>query len=123
MMREDADLRDAKLTTTPDNRLMLSGAAALHQPSRIRHKTMAWFSEDGNTWSEGVEIGEDNMWLWRVTWHKGVAYGIGYSTYGQPYIRLYRSTDGIKFDPLVMNLFDEGYVNETTLVFLEDDTC
>ncbi len=29
-----ADLRDAKITITPDGKLMLSGAAALHQPSK-----------------------------------------------------------------------------------------
>src|SRR6266542_773332 len=30
LTRRGADLRDAKVTVTPDNRLMLSGAAALH---------------------------------------------------------------------------------------------
>ena len=33
MTHPTADLRDAKITVTPDNRLMLSGAAALHQPA------------------------------------------------------------------------------------------
>src|SRR5437016_5567651 len=45
--RPDSDLRDAKLTITPDNRLMLSGAAALHQPAPFKHQSLAWFSKDG----------------------------------------------------------------------------
>jgi hypothetical protein len=124
MTSETADLRDAKLTITPDNRLMLSGAAAVHQPADIRHQTYAWFSADGREWSGGVKIGEPDFWLWRVTWHKGVAAGIGYHTGGEPRsIRLYRSDDGRSFDTWVENLFDVGRPSETSLVYLEDDTC
>jgi hypothetical protein len=118
-----ADLRDAKITITPDNRLMLSGAAALHQPAEFRHQSMVWYSSDGKDWSKPIKIGDPNMWIWRVTWHKGVAYGIGYGTGGNRFIRLYSSQDGVKFDTLVDNLFEEGYPNETSMIFLDDDTC
>jgi len=49
----DADLRDAKLSETPDGRLLLNGAAALHQLSPIRHQSYAWFSSQGSEWSAG----------------------------------------------------------------------
>jgi hypothetical protein len=58
-----------------------------------------------------------------VTWHKGTAYGIGYATTGKQMARLYKSDDGRQFQVLVPNLFDEGYPNETSLLFQEDDTC
>src|SRR5262245_48314443 len=74
----NSDLRDAKITVTPDGRLMLSGAEALHDKSRKTHQSLAWFSKDGRTWSERHEIGDPDFWLWRVTWHKDKAYGIGY---------------------------------------------
>jgi hypothetical protein len=121
----DADLRDAQITRTPDGRFMLSGAAALHQPADVRHQTMAYFSEDGFTWSSGMPIGDPNLWLWRITWHKGAAYGIGYYTGrdGQHFIRLYRSDDGHNFETLVDRLRDNEYSNESSMVFLEDDTC
>lgn len=119
-----ADLRDAQICVTPDNRLMLSGAAALHQPADARHQTMAYFSEDGATWTEGVPIGEKDMWLWRVTWHKGIAYGIGYQTgSGDKIARLYKSADGTHFETLVDVLYDKGYPNESCLTFLPDDTA
>ena len=118
-----ADLRDAKITIAPDDRLTLSGAAALHQPAEFRHQSLIWYSSDGKTWSEPIKIGDPNMWIWRVTWHKGVAYGIGYDTSGERFIRLYVSRDGVKFDTLVSNLFDRGYPNETSMIFLDDDTC
>lgn len=119
---DTGDLRDAKITVTPDDKLMLSGASALHQPLDIRHQSLVWFSDDGRTWSEPVKIGDPNFWIWRITWYKGTAYGIGYATTNPKQIRLYKSQDGRKFDVLVENLFDSGYPNETSLVFRKDDT-
>jgi hypothetical protein len=118
-----ADLRDAKIVITPDDRLMLNGAGALHQPAAATHQTMAWFSKDGRDWSAPVNIGEPNVWLWRVTWHEGTAYGVGYSTAREKFARLYRSRDGKSFMPLVPLLFTNGFPNESTLLFQPDDTA
>ena len=118
-----ADLRDAKITITPKGELMLSGAGALYQPAAFKHQSLAWFSKDGEHWSEPVIIGDPNTWLWRTTWHKKTAYSIGYDTTAEKFIRLYASKDGRKFDTLVPTLFNEGYPNETSLVFLPDQTC
>src|SRR6185295_11795455 len=46
-----ADLRDAKITSTPDGRLLLSGAAAYPKPAAVGHQSLSWFSSDGKTWS------------------------------------------------------------------------
>ena len=116
------DLRDAKITITPRGELMLSGASALHQPAPALHQSLAWFSRDGKAWSEPVVIGDTNFWLWRTTWHKGSAYSIGYETTAGNLIRLYKSRDGRQFETLVPRLFDEGQPNETSLVFLPDDS-
>jgi hypothetical protein len=118
-----ADLRDAKIALMPDGRLMLSGAAAYPAGGKVGHQTFAWFSSDAKAWSEPVAIGDPDFWLWRVTWHKGRAYGIGYATKKGNTIRLYSSDDGKKFVTLVPTLFDQGEPNETSMVFLEDDTC
>lgn len=118
-----ADLRDAKLTLTPDKQLMLSGAGALHEPKGFTHQSYSWFSADGRTWSDAVAVADPNYWLWRVTWHKGTAYGIGYECGDVQDVRLYKSADGKKFDVVVKQLYAKGYPNESSLVFLPDDTC
>ena len=118
----DSDLRDAKITITPDGQLMLAGAEALHDKSKKTHQSLAWFSKDGRTWSDKHDIGDPDFWLWRVTWHKGRAYGIGYGCGKDQSVRLYSSSDGKTFDTLVERLFDVGYPNETSLVF-DGDTC
>lgn len=117
-----ADLRDAKIVITPDDRLMLNGAGALHQPAAATHQTMAWFSDDGRKWSSASNIGEPNFWLWRTTWHKGAAYSVGYSTAKEKLARLYRSTDGKQFDWIVPTFGIAGFPNESTLLFEPDDT-
>lgn len=120
---EGADLRDAKIALAPDGRLMLSGAAAYPPGGKASHQTFAWFSGDARSWSEPAAIGDPDFWLWRVTWHKGRAYGIGYATRKENRIRLYSSADGKAFETLVPTLLDQGEPNETSLLFLEDGTC
>ncbi len=117
-----SDLRDAKITVTPDGQLMLSGAEGLHDKSKTTFQSLAWFSSDGRTWSKRHDIGDTNFWLWRVTWHNDKAFGMGYSTSKDKLIRLYTSDDGKKFDTLAGRVFDAGYPNENSLIF-EGDTC
>lgn len=117
----NSDLRDAKITVTPNGQLMLCGAEALHDKSKFTHKSLAWFSKDGRTWSEKHEIGDPGFWLWRVTWHQGRAYGIGYGCGKEERVaRLYASDDGKKFQPLVNRLFDVGFPNESSILFEKD---
>ncbi|MFP6894949.1 MAG: sialidase family protein [Opitutales bacterium] len=121
---DDSDLRDAKINVTPDGRLMLSGAEAMHDRSKYSHQSLTWFSKDGRKWSKAHEVGDRDFWLWRTTWHKGKAYGFGYGTNRRKRsIRLYRSDDGFSFEVLVKNAFDKGYPNETSIVFLPDETA
>lgn len=119
----NADLRDPKICVTPKGELMLSAAGALHQPAKNKHQTFAWFSRDGIQWGDPVEIGEPNLWLWRITWNKEAAYGVGYDTSGERFVRLYRSEDGRRFDTLVPDLFHAGYPNESSIVFIPDGTA
>ena len=117
------DLRDAKIVVTPDDRLMLSGAVALRAASVTKHWSLVWFSEDGTHWSDAVKVGDPGIWLWRVTWHRDTAYGIGYSTGARRFIRLYKSDGGEAFDVLVKDLAVPGYPNETSILFDEDDSA
>ncbi|QDT41401.1 hypothetical protein Pan241w_14610 [Gimesia alba] len=122
---ETADLRDAKIAVTPQGQLMLSGAAALHQPAAMRHQSMTWFSDDGTHWSKGHKIGDPNMWLWGMRWNDGNVYSIGYHTgkKGPRFTRLYKSKDGKQYETVVDKLHDKGYTNESSLVFTKDKTC
>jgi hypothetical protein len=118
-----ADLRDPKLSVTPDGRLMLAAAAVPHKPQGFTHQSVVYFSADGKAWGEPTEVGDPNYWLWRVDWHKGAAYGVGYHCKEPHGTRLYKSADGKAFTPLVEKFRTDGYSNESDLLFLPDDTC
>ena len=122
---ENSDLRDAKITVTPHGRLMLTGAEAVNKPTTHRHQSLVWFSADGRKWSDKYEVGDHDNWLWRITWHKGKAYGFGYGCRNDDRgIRLFKSSDGKSFDTLIEQVAVEAtYPNETSMVFLPDDTC
>jgi hypothetical protein len=117
------DLRDPKLSVTPAGVLQLTAASALRRPSASRHQTLAWLSKDGSEWGEPRPIGEPDCWLWSITWHAGVAYGVGYATDGRMNVRLYRSEDGARYDVLAPSIFEGGEPNEASLSFLDDGTC
>ncbi len=116
----DSDLRDAKITVTPDGKLMLSGAEALQDKSVHTHQSLVWFSEDGHNWTNQHEIGDPDFWLWRTTWHNGKAYNFGYGCREEKSLRLYSSNDGKTFETLVEDLGIEGYPNETSIAFKGD---
>ncbi len=119
----DGDLRDAKITATPDGRLMLMGAVALRQPAPYRHQSLVWFSRDGRQWDAPVKVGDPDFWLWRVTWHKGTAYGFGYNTNRNRNLRtmrLYASGDGREFRTLIHDAGIRNSPGESAIRFNGD---
>ncbi len=122
---EAFDLRDPKLCVTPDNRLMLSSGCAVNAPSDYTHQSLAWMSDDGSDWSEHVPIGERDHWMWRPVWTQDKALCLGYRTNSRTdrYVRLYESRDGKRFNVLLDKAFSKGYPNESSLLFLPDQTC
>jgi len=125
---EGFDLRDAGLSVTPDDRLMLIGGAAPRKNEKELVPTGSFiaFSDDGVKWTKPQIVVEPGRWLWRVNWRDGKAYGISYSSFrgasGASYTSLLVSDDGIKYRELVPKLFDEETPTEATVRFDEDGT-
>ncbi len=125
--KNNVDLRDPHLCVTPDNRLMINGGAAW-PPTRIPvrdHYSWVSFSKDGKNWTVPQRILNSWQWLWRVTWHKGRAYGVAYS-WGHPKTKnnpttkvyrasLYESPDGLHYEKLTD--FDIPNATEATVRF------
>jgi hypothetical protein len=121
---DQGDLRDAKLAITPEGQLMLAGAVALKDPKPVRHLSKVWFSDDGKDWSRGMTVGDENYWLWRVTFHEKLGYGIGYRTVAPRSARLYVTrTDGRIFETLVPDLGPKGWPGEHDFVFQPDGSA
>ncbi len=126
------DLRDPKLTVTPDGRLMLT-AAERGSLGGEQESYNPWvsFSKDGKEWTPREPVGEPDFWLWRVTWHEGAGYGVGYTTresYShrnsqEEFARLYKTADGVRFETHVNVFFSRGYPNESAIVFRKDGTA
>lgn len=117
------DLRDPKLSVTPDGRLLLAGCVAIQPPTQaVKYQSLVWLSGDGEDWEGPHPVGDPNYWVWRPAWHDGDAFAVGYKT-EEPYsTRLYRS-QGNQAEIHVPTLFDKGYANEAALAWLADDTA
>ncbi|WP_437229011.1 sialidase family protein [Planctomicrobium sp. SH661] len=121
----EIDLRDPKINVTPDGRLCLCAAGVRHRAKETESSmhSYAWYSTDGKDWGAAIPIGELNHWIWRIVWHKGIGYGVGYTKeLDNLHARLYKTEDGRSFTTLVPDMFPkQGYVNETAIVFLPND--
>lgn len=121
------DLRDAKITLRPDGQLLLMGAVAYHDRLKRSHQSLAWTSKDGQNWSAAIPIGDEDYWLWRVTWHGKQAISFGYpcgkAAIADRNLRLYGTRDGEKFDALSWSITADGQPNETAIAFEPDGTA
>ena len=94
------DLRDPYLSITPDDRLMLlAGGRQLNDGRFITPSYVSVMDKQGK-FSEPHRISiKDNAktleyWLWRITWYKGVGYGI---CYGEGKAFLVKTKDGYNY--------------------------
>ena len=133
------DLRDPKITVTPNGELMVVLFYLAHKKDGFlltagttetwTSGSIATFSKDGRNWSQGIPIGEPGFVLWRVVWHEGTCYAAAIGSPPNPDIlRLYRSTDGRKFEVIAENILPEWSRHspgsaESALVFLDDGAC
>lgn len=122
------DIRDAKLSVTPAGELMLNTAAALIKDRTRMHQSICYLSSDGTEWKGPFDIGVLGEWMWRTVWHKGIAYNFAYTagravSSPKTSVQLYRSKDGIHFDPLGSSYCGDTFPNEHKMVFTEDGTC
>lgn len=133
LAEEGIDLRDPKLSVTPDGRLMIVAGGSVYggTPDIKGMQPRVAFSSDGRSWTPTTRVLGEREWLWRVTWHEGHAYGVSYSpTWRLPpgkkpspefaagTLRLVVSDDGVNYRSIAP-LSAPGRANETTLRFLK----
>ncbi len=129
MAEPGIDLRDPKLSITPDNRLMVIMGGSVYGNNKVDSRCYGRlprvsFSEDGVHFTTPEPIKLDhpsgNDWLWRATWNKKACYGF---VKGDQF-SLVRSKDGINWktvkDLSKLSVPIDG--DETTVRFLKDGT-
>lgn len=122
------DLRDPHFSETPEGRLMLlMGGSHFINDKYVACNPHVTFSSDGEKWDNIISISLENEWIWRVTWYKGIGYGISYRltdplNVKKPWIAtLFKTVDGITYDAITQ--FDYAcHLSEGTLRFTSDDS-
>jgi hypothetical protein len=131
------DLRDPKITVTPNSQLMINAGDVSQIPASPGPldlnivQSAAWFSSDGSNWGNEKPIGDHDFWMWRVVWHNGVGYGISYGPNNTDptggYLqttRLSATNDGLHYTTLVPQLMPPGHqANESGMTFLPNGTA
>ena len=134
------DLRDPKLSITPDDRLMITAGGSVYEGKTLKgRQPRVTFSKDAREWTAPLRVLSEGEWLWRVTWYGGTAFGVSYNAAERASppakeaaetgkaapgpaewkLKLVASSDGVKYD-LLTHLDVPGHPNETTLRVLPD---
>lgn len=121
--KDKLDLRDPKLSITPDNKLMvIIGGSKYENKKLIGAEPHVSFSKDGKIFSEPLPVKiKDNKgtgadWIWRVTWHNNTGYATMYSVKEKDALSLLSTTDGENFD-IVTKFNITDFPNEATIRF------
>lgn len=69
----DVDLRDPKLTATPDHLRVYAVAGQTSEAGSLQYWTVAWSTTDGQDWSAAKSMTPGYI-FWRPKWHDGKFY-------------------------------------------------
>ncbi len=119
---EGLDLRDPKLSITPDNKIMVLIDVETYKDGKVdtRKPYVSYADSNGEIFSEPIasyideSIAVKSDWVWRVTWKKNVGYAIDYQPGGNLF--LLKTTDGKRFTN-VSKINIDGKPNESTIRF------
>jgi autotransporter-associated beta strand protein len=121
------DLRDPKISVTPNNQLMIiAGDTSQYGLNPVQ--SAAWFSSNGSNWGSENPIGQYDYWNWRTVWYNGTGYGISYGATTGPLAdittRLSTTTNGLTYTPSVLTLSStDQLADETGMTFLPNGTA
>lgn len=123
------DVREARLSAMPDGRILVTVAAGVWKDKQyLSLNPYVAFSDKSVKKFTALEkavidpvIKRELDWIWRVTWHNGVGYGIMYQTYpghreGEWKAQLLKTTDGKTYER-VLEMPVDGNPNESTIRF------
>jgi hypothetical protein len=116
------DVREARLSITPEGKIMVLTAVGIYDRGYQELFPMVSFSDNkGLSFSElertTMDLTPSLDWIWSLTWHKGVGYGVIYKTgkeNGETY--LLKTKDGRHFES-VSQIDTGGDPNEATVRF------
>jgi len=129
MSKDKYDLRDPKLSITPDGRMMILMGGSIYVDKKfVDCISQVSFSSDGIHFSDPQPVQmtkaaqREKDWLWRMTWDGDTGYVVGYFQPGNGQtnnIHLLKTTDGVHYDQVCdFNITD--FPNEATIRILPD---
>ncbi len=132
--KEGIDLRDPKLSITPDGKIMVIMGGSFYSNGELLgcEPQVSFSDKSGTQFSAPEKVTIDpeivswGNWIWGVTWYKGTGYAIDYQiksqeSRGSTTIYLVKTTDGNNFEK-VTKLDLDGAPNEATIRFDEKGT-
>ena len=127
LQSREIDLRDPDLSEMPNGKIMITcGARMLSYNDLYVTRTYCSIEDDRGSFCDAVPVNipkganwETSSWIWRITWHNGVGYGV---CYGDDKLAIVKTIDGLNYDIIAFPSIP-GNPNECQIRFLPDDTA
>ena len=127
LTKKTFDLRDPKLSVTPDGRIMVLMGGSVYIDGKLTDKVphVSFSDRNGKDFSSPQPLAIDPAikkeldWIWRVTWLGNIGYGTGYGVATESkksVLSLVKTTDGIHYE-LVKKFDRPNQPNEATARF------
>ncbi len=124
--KEDMDVREARLSVTPEGKIMVLTAVGIYDKGyKVLYPMVSFSNADGGSFSPLQKATMDMKpsldWIWSLTWHEEIGYGIVYQIKpGGWEVHLLKTKNGIDFEH-VSQLPIDGNPNESTIRFDKED--
>ncbi len=118
------DLRDPKLSVSPDGSLVVIMGCSLYKKGKLlsQHSHVS-ISSDGLHFPDPQPMdypdGGEMFWIWRLAWQGDTGYAVSYSRDNLESVNLVKTTDGVRYET-VSTITTGGFPNEATVRFLPD---
>lgn len=121
----EMDLRDAKLSVTPDGQLLLNSwvynVDADGELKRDTSYSVTFHSKNGRDWSGPKKVGDPGVWIWQTSWAADTGLAVGYRGGAEDKTILYKTKDGKDYMPSLVHIRPPGdKSNEHALSFDEN---
>lgn len=120
--KEGMDVREARLSVTPEGKIMVLTAVGIYDKGyKVLYPMVAFSEADGGSFSSlqkaTVDMEPSLDWIWSLTWHEEIGYGIVYQNKpGGWEVHLLKTKNGVDFEQ-VSQLPIDGNPNESTIRF------
>jgi hypothetical protein len=119
-----ADFSHPRLHALPNGTLLLTAQVVMHADGPSKYRTYGWTSTDARMWEGPLMIGDEGIFIGRLTFSRGKAWAFGHQPGARERtLRGYYADKGMDLEPVIPATLASAQLGNAAIVFLADDSA